>query len=364
MSLLASKLPKYLRQLAAVYEKSRDTYKRDVIRQGKWFLRPNTHLAGYDGEMEGHTVVLFAPLETVATIKPSKQSEAARQINSDLAELNSVSNEFIGSVVIEADDESDPECQAATGFAQRPPIDPDSVTIWKPGLARVFLSHRDNEKVRVQELADALEGYGMSCFVAHETIPADEDWQKVIVSGLETMELMIAIITDDFHESVYCMQEVGYALGRAIPVISLKVGKCHPLGFTSHKQAQKGWLDEPSKSAKSLFSLIGDRLRRLERLNDVLITSFCEAKDWHDARDRFERMKAHVEKLTAEQVMQIVSAYGSNDQLYNAIYLDNNANRLAKYMNKTTGGDWKIEGTKLFDQAALPDDDLDDDIPF
>lgn len=38
--------------------------------------------------------------------------------------------------------------------------------------------------------------------VAHETIPANEEWRKVIVSGLETMEIMVLFLTDDFPESV------------------------------------------------------------------------------------------------------------------------------------------------------------------
>lgn len=365
MSVLATKIPKYLRQLAVVYEKHLDKFKCEVITQGRWFVRQETHWDNLDGGMHGHTVVLFAPLESLATIRPAKQRQFAREIRTDLAELNSVTDEFIGEVVIEAEDDEDPECQTATPFTERPAVDPESVGIWKHGLARIFISHRDKHKAKVKDLADALETYGMACFVAHETIPADEEWQKTILKGLETMEVMIAVITDDFSDSVYCMQEVGFALGRSVPVISLKVGASDPVGFTSHKQAQRGSLDAPLKAAKNLFQLIGDRLRRLDRLTDVLVASFCDAQDWHDARDRFDRLKSHVKSLNSSQVDQIVAAYAANDQLHNAIYLDNQANRLVKYMNSATDGIWKIEGNALKNTLISNSyDDLDEDIPF
>lgn len=364
MSILAGKTPKYLRQLAIVYEKAWETYKRDVITQGKWFVRQNTHWDGYDGGMDGHTVVLFAPLETVASIKPSKQSEIARQIHSDLAELNSVSNEYFGNVVIEAEDENDPECQAATAFSERPPLDPESVSIWKPGLARMFLSHRDKHKAAVREVADALENYGLSCFVAHETIPDDEDWKEVILQGLETMEIMVAVTTEDFSESYFCMQEIGYALGKGVPVISLKVSKSDPCGFISHKQGARSSLDTPILAAEKLFPLIGKRLAQTDRFAEVLVQSFCDSTDFTEAKNRFERMKANVPQLTDDQAGKIAAAFESNDQLHNAGHLTSRYQRLVKFMNAATDGSWTIESRQLLDQSKVVNDDLDDDIPF
>lgn len=365
MSILKTKLPKYLKELAAVYERQGEPYKHSVIANCRWAIRECTHYDNLDGGMDGHTIILFAPIEFLASIKISERNDHAREIASDLRDLSTAQSEFVAGLHIEAEDEEDPEYQGATPLSDRPVINPDSLSIWKPGLARVFISHRDKHKAKVQELGNALEAYGMSCFVAHETIPADEEWQKTIVNGLETMELMVAVLTDDFHESVFCMQEVGYALGRSVPVISLKVGSSDPVGFTSHKQAQRGSLDEPLKAAKSLFPIIGDRLRRLERLNDVLVNSFCDAQDWYDARERFDRIKSQVERLTPDQTAKIVASYASNDQLHNAIYLNNNAKRLVKYMNSATDGDWIIERTVLKDATKKNSyDDLDEDIPF
>ena len=96
---------------------------------------------------------------------------------------------------------------------------------------RLFISHRDTHKVDAQDLADALKPYGISAFVAHDTIEPMTTWQREIEGGLATMEVMVAFITDDFHDSDCPNQEVGIALGKSVPVIPVKFERTDPKGF-------------------------------------------------------------------------------------------------------------------------------------
>lgn len=66
------------------------------------------------------------------------------------------------------------------------------------------------------------------------------------------------------------MQEVGFAVAKGVPVFVLKVGGKDPPGFILHKQALKGSLSEPMKSAQNWFPLIGSRLRKQDRFTEVL----------------------------------------------------------------------------------------------
>ena len=68
-----------------------------------------------------------------------------------------------------------------------------------------------------RRLGDALCAYGISPFVAHDTIVPMKTWQLEIEKGLETMEVMLAFLTDDFHQSTWTNQEIGYALGKSVP---------------------------------------------------------------------------------------------------------------------------------------------------
>jgi TIR domain len=106
-----------------------------------------------------------------------------------------------------------------------------------------------------------LETYGVSAFVAHDTIEPMSTWQREIEKGLETMEIMLAFITDDFHESSWTNQEIGYALGKDIPVIPVKLEGRDPDGFIGATQAVKGRLEQPSACVKKIYEILCDKAR-------------------------------------------------------------------------------------------------------
>ena len=176
------------------------------------------------------------------------------RFTTDLRTLaRSIDNEFINDVPLEAEDDDDPGCQRAIAFSAHPP-NPDKLGIWRQGFIRVFISRRNRHKISTHRLADTLESYGFSCFVAHDTIPANEEWRKTIINGLETMEVLLAFVTDDFEESAWTMQEIGYALGKGMPCVSVKLEMRDPPGFISDKQALRGYIDRPENSAPDLFA--------------------------------------------------------------------------------------------------------------
>ena len=52
------------------------------------------------------------------------------------------------------------------------------------------------------------------------------------------MDLLCAILTPNFYQSKWCDQEVGIALGRSIPTLSIKK-EADPHGFIGKSQAIK-----------------------------------------------------------------------------------------------------------------------------
>jgi hypothetical protein len=353
--ILPSKLPQYLIRLAAEY-RQRGSELEELIQACRFYVREGTAYDNLDGGTYGHDVLLFLPLEQLSRHEIGIQRELGGVICEPLNQMaHSVSNEFFNSVSLELIDENDEECQEAIPFSQTPPVNPDTVDFWKPGFARVFVSHRDAHKATARELGEALEEYGFSFFIAHDTIKPRTEWRQEIMKGLQTMEVMLAFVTDDFAGSLWCQQEVGFALGKAVPIISFKVGDADPPGFISHVQAKKGKTDNPYTAAAELVPFIGAALGAEGRLQDILISSFVTSPTWTDARSRFDRMAEQVETLTSAQISKIVDGYRENDQLYNAIYLSNRAHRLVKFMDRTTSGDWVIDGTNLLDRSAPPD---------
>ena len=359
---LSLKLPSYLIRLHRAYGRTGSTVERDVINACRFTVDEDVVHDNWNGGTYGHNVTLYLPLEDLDRIEIDEQGKIAAGIGEDLNKLaKAVENEFFHEVYIDLEDENDPGFQRSVPFSTKPAVNPDNLSIWKKGLGRVFISHRDKHKAAARELADALEEFGISSFVAHETIPANEEWRKVIENGLETMEVMVLFLTDDFHESIWTMQEVGYALGKGTPIISLKLGKNDPPGFVGHRQALKGNVNNPIGAAQGLFPLIGKALHKEERLQDILITSFIESPSWSDTQIRFQRLQKVVDNLTAAQVTRIIKGFRDNDQLWQCVYLVSRYNRLKNFLEKTTGDRFEIDG-KTIKRVKAPADD--DDFPF
>lgn len=169
-------------------------------------------------------------------------------------------------------------------------------------------------------------------------------WQQEITNGLDTMEIMLAFVTDGFHESAWTNQEIGYALGRNIPVISLKLQNEDPKGFVGNIQALKGRLENPEASVKDIYKLLSERLGNNRRLQDALVTAFVQSTNYDETKLRFIRLEGVTESLTDDDLSKIIQGYQDNNQLHNSIYLCNQYHRLQNFLKSTTNKEFIIEG--------------------
>jgi hypothetical protein len=359
---LPSKLPSYLRRLAAEY--ANDPQRKlelEVVSTCRARVEAETEYDNWNGGTYGHDVWLYLPLELLGRIGLRNLNETRQALLDDLKLLSqSVPNEFFSQIHLEEIDEEDFGFQIAQPASSRPAINPESVAFWKTGLVRLFISHRDTHKAKANQLARALEKFGISCFVAHDTIKPMSEWRKEIMKGLETMEAMLVFLTDDFADSVFTNQEVGFAIGANKPIISLKLERKDPPGFISHEQALRGDMNDPVGTAKSLYPLISKAIGNADRLNDGLIAAFASAANFDEARDRFDLLAANIDKLEQFQLEAIVSAYEINDQLHNSIYLNNNHDRLKRYLERATGRKFEVGSGRIKEIAKrkLQNDDL------
>ena len=358
---LPSKINTYLKRLEIEYAQSHNAVLSEVVKNARVYVREETSYDNWNGGTYGHDVLFFLPPSTLGKIQLKKQDEHRRRIREDLNTCaQSVENEFVNDVSFEYEDENDPEYQQSVSVKGRVQINPDTLSIWKPGQIRLFISHRDIHKVAAKELADALEAYGISAFVAHDTIEPMSTWQAEIIKGLETMEIMLAFVTDDFHESIWTNQEIGFALGRNIPVVSLKLEKRDPGGFIGSLQALKGRLENSVNSAPEIYKLLSEKLGNKDRLQSALISAFLASPDFSETKRRFDRMDGVISSLSDGEVEQIIRGFAENDQLHNAGHLTSRYQRLSNFLKRTTGKDFVIERNRI----STTKEEVDDEIPF
>ena len=215
--------------------------------------------------------------------------------------------------------------------------------IWGPGY-RVFLSHKAEEKLKATELKVALKGYGVSAFVAHEDIQPTTEWQEEIKEALGSMQAFVALLTDEFQNSPWTDQEIGYALCREVPIIPVRLG-IDPYGFLGTVQALScGWLELPWEIVQILLerdtSLINDYIGAVEQCGNF------------DDANRLSRVLDRITSLSNEQALRLVNAYNENHQVSQSFGFNGNrwptyGKGLAHHLGRLTDSTYSRRGDQI-----------------
>ncbi|MEZ5572794.1 MAG: TIR domain-containing protein, partial [Halioglobus sp.] len=126
---------------------------------------------------------------------------------------------------------------------------------WKEGYLRLFVSHLSSNKQQVSHLKAHLADWGISAFIAHEDIEASREWRDEVEAGLQTMDVLVALVEPGFKDSDWCVQEVGYALGSNVDIIPLRAGM-DPFGFFGKYQGLQVKGKLPDDVAKEIAELL------------------------------------------------------------------------------------------------------------
>lgn len=246
-----------------------------------------------------------------------------------------------------------PELSVGPGAIAVPvPTQTDENRIWSPGRIRLFFSHVSRIKGPTSDLKKALAPLGIDSFVAHEDIQPTLLWHREIEFALRSMDVLCALITDDFVKSQWTDQEVGFALGRGIPVIAVNCG-ADPYGLLGKHQALRADIAKLVVSAPRIADIISGQDHLRPRLTEGVVEAVATAISFQDAKDGMKRVNALQGHLSDAQIKRLLEAAQENSQVREA-----------------HGVATQIRNIALNRKVALPGfgktaaDDFNDDIPF
>lgn len=186
-------------------------------------------------------------------------------------------------------------------------------TFWSGSSARVFLSHLASTKMTTTQLRDELVKFGISAFVAHVDIEPTKEWQIEIESALATMDGLIALLAPGFKESNWCDQEVGVAIGRKLPIVSVRLG-LDPYGFIGKYQALQGSGKDNKALARELFDIFILNPSIGPKITSTLVKMLSESFSF----DESKRLITLIEKstyLTTKHVASMQETLEENGQV-------------------------------------------------
>jgi TIR domain len=194
---------------------------------------------------------------------------------------------------------------------------------WRKGMLRLFISHLAAHHVFCAELQEALIGYGISCFVAHNDIEPTSEWQTQIETALATSDVLVALLHENFHASNWTDQEIGFAMGRGIPAFAVRFDQ-DPYGFIGRFQAFSGKGKSAATLAVELFDACRKNKQTQRRMSEVLVglfersSSFAAAKaniGYLEELEQWEPSFSTRVRSVAKTNLQISESWGVSDRV-------------------------------------------------
>lgn len=186
--------------------------------------------------------------------------------------------------------------------------------LWRPNHIRVFLSHVSSEHRFVSEVNEELRNIGMDGFVAHVSIEPDAEWQDEIEHALLSCDVFVALLHPGFAASHWTQQELGWALGRNIPVKMIRLGE-DPVGFRARRQAFSPRRPTSWGVASAIAVALSTDGTFGPQVVDTLVQSLAFAPSYVAGRNAAERLE-EIGRLSQPVLDAIERAYLANDELY------------------------------------------------
>lgn len=233
------------------------------------------------------------------------------------------SEEYLLSVLSKGPDDELRELLIFLRGEDAEPVRPDTEQAWGEKPVRVFLSHVHEHRHLVGGVKRVLaERYAIDAFVAHDDIEPMKKWREVIKSALSTCDLFVAFLHDGFHASQWCDQEAGWALGRNIPILTVR-----PEGVGRHDGFLEEHQDMALRSdaagnlergvALEIFVAAVSDGRTKDKGADALIEAFVGS--WsYDATRYFWNLIERLPTFTSGQLRRLEYAVEVNDQVSSA----------------------------------------------
>jgi hypothetical protein len=192
---------------------------------------------------------------------------------------------------------------------------PMGAEIYLGDTIRIFLSYSSIDKELAGRIKDELENYGLEVFLAHEDITPSKKWEEIILQKLDSTDIFIPIITQNFRNSLWTDQESGIAFAKNKFVVPISIENNNPYGFLGRYQASKFKVEDIQSSCKVVIELIRKDSRYKKAFIDSFIKKFASSSSFDEAGKK-AKFLLELDDFSEEQINSIAQASYENGQVY------------------------------------------------
>jgi len=190
-------------------------------------------------------------------------------------------------------------------------IDPPS--FWESNQPRIFISHLSKIKDTTISIKEELEKYSIAAFVAHSDIEPTKEWQSEIEIALSTMDALVALLSPGFKESNWTDQEVGVAIGRAVPIVPVRMD-LDPYGFIGKFQGLQGKGKDDQTIAREIVKIFITKPSIEPKITSGIVEKFINSGSYANAKRNMGNLEL-CRHLTPDMVQKLNEAATKNSQI-------------------------------------------------
>ncbi len=178
-----------------------------------------------------------------------------------------------------------------------------------------FISHSHIDREFAGEAKEVLSDAGMEAFVAHDDIEVSEEGQLRIREELSRCHLFVPLLSKNFLESQWTLQEVGFIASRSdVKIAPLSIDGELPFGFISHYQS--GRIRSDGITCKLLVEPLAMHFPR--EIQRYLIRRVGNAHSFRDADSKMSSLVPLFDLLTNAGAQDLAKAAAGNGQVWDA----------------------------------------------
>jgi hypothetical protein len=182
-------------------------------------------------------------------------------------------------------------------------------------MTLAFISYQTEDRKVAGEIKSLLKKEGIESFLAHEDIAVSEEWRLEILKVIKKANIFVAIITKNYLNSVWCVQEAGIAAAiTKLTPICLLLDNSTPPGFLQAVQGRRC-----RDGTVTLDDLLPGLIKAAPNIVLTnMISVISKSRSFRGAEENYGELVPYIKKLSPEQAMRLLEAGYKNDQVMHA----------------------------------------------
>jgi hypothetical protein len=177
-----------------------------------------------------------------------------------------------------------------------------------------FMSYQTQDRQMAAQVAALLMKFGVKSFMAHEHIEVSVEWRSEILQRLGLADLFVALLSDRYYQSTWCVQELGIACFRGLTILPLSIDGAIPRGFAAH--IQSSFIEGGGPTLRNVIP--GLAKHDVVMVINVLIERVAGSRSFRSAEANFALLVPYLPRATDDQVARLLHHSVDNDQVCNA----------------------------------------------